>query len=146
MVNTAEAVKNMTADDVISEILDIDDRIDALKKKRTECESDLNTFIGADVAEQLKDKDYGAGTVNVETERYKVKAVVSKKVKWDNLQLAGIYEVIKASGENPSDYIKLSYDVSEAAYKNWPEKISKVFEPARTVETSKPKFTFEGKE
>ena len=144
MQNTAEAV-NLTVDNVLAEIESIDTQIESLKQKRLTFETDLNGFIGADVGEQLKDKDYGCGTANVEKNDFKVKCVVTKRVKWDEKQLAGIYEVIKASGENPSDYIKLSYDVSETAYKNWPEKISSVFQSARTVETSKPKITFERK-
>ena len=144
MSNTQASV-NFTVDSVLSDMSDIDYRIEELKRQRLALETDLNGFISADVTEQLSGKDYNCGTANVETPEFKVKCVVTKKVKWDEKQLAGIYEVIKASGENPSDYIKLSYDVSETAYKNWPEKISSVFQPARTVETSKPKFSFERK-
>jgi hypothetical protein len=144
MPNTAQAM-NLTVDNVLAEIESIDAQIESLKSKRLTFETDLNGFIGSDVAEQLQGKDYGCGTANVETPEFKVKCVVTKKVKWDEKQLAGLYAQIQASGENPADYIKVSYDVSETAYKAWPEKISKVFEPARTVEASKPKVTFERK-
>ncbi len=140
MQNTAQAV-NLTVDNVLAEIESIDAQIESLKTRRLTFETDLNGFIGSDVAEQLKEKDYGCGTANVETPEYKVKVVVTKKVKWDQDELKSI----AASGEDPADYIKVSYDVSETVYKALPEKISKVFQPARTVETSKPKFTFERK-
>ena len=144
MSNTQASV-NFTVDSVLSDLSDIDYRIEELKRQRSALETDLNDFIGSDVAQQLESKDYGCGTANVETNDFKVKVVVSKKVKWNQPQLAGIYAQIQASGENPADYIKVSYDVSETAYKAWPEKISKAFEPARTVEASKPKITFERK-
>lgn len=141
----AEKAVNWTVDSALAEMESIDDQIETLKQKRLDYERDLQEFIQADVVEQLKDKDYGCGTANVETPEFKVKVVVSKKVKWDEKQLAGIYSMIQAANEDPLDYIKVSYDVSETAYKAWPEKITKVFEPARTVETSKPKVTFERK-
>lgn len=144
MQNTAEAV-NLTVDNVLAEIESIDTQIESLKQRRLTFETDLNGFIATDVAEQLQGKDYGCGTANVDTPEFKVKVVVSKKVKWDEKQLANIYSMIQAANEDPLDYIKLSYDVPETAYKAWPEKITKVFEPARTVETSKPKVTFERK-
>lgn len=144
MSNTQKAV-NLTVDNVLSEIESIDTQIESLKQRRLTFETNLNGFISTDVAEQLQGKDYGCGTANVDTPEFKVKVVVSKKVKWNEPQLAGIYAQIQASGENPAHYIKVSYDVSETAYKAWPEKITKVFEPARTVETSKPKVTFERK-
>jgi hypothetical protein len=144
MTNAQETV-NYTADSVLSEIEAIDSQIESLKQRRLGFETDLNGFIGGEVAEQLKDKDYGAGTANVETNDFKVKVVVSKKVKWDQDELKSLALQIANSGEDPAQYIKVSYDVSETAYKAWPEKISKAFEPARTVETSKPKVTFERK-
>ncbi len=144
MSNTQKAV-NLTVDNVLSELDSIDTQIEALKQRRLGFEIDLNGFIGGLVNDQLKDKDYNCGTANLETDDFKVKVVVTKKVKWDEKQLADIYMMISAAGENPADYIKTSYDVSETAYKAWPEKISKVFQPARTVEASKPKISFERK-
>lgn len=144
MQNTAQAV-NLTVDNVLAEIESIDSQIESLKQRRLTFESDLNGFIGGYVGDQLKDKDYGCGTANLETDEFKVKVVVTKKVKWDQDELKSLALQIANSGEDPAEYIKVSYDVSETAYKAWPEKISKAFEPARTVETSKPKISFERK-
>ena len=93
--------------------------------------------------EQLSDKDYNCGTATVETEHYKVKAVVTKKVKWDQDGLREAYAQISASGENPDEYINTEYDVSEAKFKAWPTKIQNFFVSSRTVEPSKVKYSFE---
>lgn len=146
MSNAEQAVKNITVDDVISEIQFIDEQIKNLQKKRTDFESSLNEFIGDDVAKQLAGKDYGCGTATVDTNNYKVKYVVSKRVKWDQDGLKLLAEQIAASGEDPYEYIKVDFDVSETAYKNWPSKYQKAFEPHRAVESSKPKVSFERKE
>lgn len=131
---------------IIKQIEVIDQTMATLKKKRAVLENELLEVIKEDVTEQLKDKDYGTGTANVLVGDYQVKTVISKKVKWSQPILANIFDRIKADGENPLEYIKVEYDVSETAYKSWPSMIQKIFEPARIVEPSKPKVTFERKD
>lgn len=133
-------------DDEINRILSLDAEIESLKKQRDKAEGSLLEYVKADISSGLADKDYGAGTVNLESLEYKIKAVVSKRVKWDQDKLAEIYQRIQEHGENPAQYVKVKYDVSENAYKNWPDAIAKAFEPARTVEVTAPKFSFERKE
>jgi hypothetical protein len=67
-------------------------------------------------------------------------AELPKKVEWDQARLAALVERIRASGEDPAEYVELSYRVSERAYAVWPERIRSAFEPARTVRTGKPSF------
>lgn len=141
-----EKVVNFTIDNVVSEILAIDDQVRALHVKRSEFEADLQGFISDDVTNQLADKDYNCGTATVETAEYKLKYVVSKKVDWSQDGLKMLAQQIASSGEDPGEYIKVAYDVSEQAYKNWPSKYRSAFEPFRTVKQSKPKITFERKE
>lgn len=97
--------------------------------------------VADQVREQLANKDYGAGTANVELEGYKIKVVIPKRVKWDEAKLAVIYQNIAASGQNPDEYIDLSYSIKETKYTAWPEFVQKGFEEARTVETGKPTLT-----
>lgn len=113
------------------------------EKKRAEFE--LAELVAADISEKLKGKDYGCGTANIEYGEFTIKAVVSKKVTWDTQKLESLYTEIQQGGEDPSEYIKTSYSVSESAYNGWPSVIKQAFEPARTVEPSKPKITVEMK-
>lgn len=62
----------------------------------------------------------------------------SKTVTWDQVALAKAVAEITAAGDDPSEYVKVSYSVSEAAYTAWPSMIRRVFEPARTVKPGNP--------
>lgn len=64
----------------------------------------------------------------------------AKRVDWNQLRLAALVEQIRASGEEPGEYIEVSFNVSERAYAAWPEPIRSVFEPARTVRTGRQSF------
>ncbi len=67
-------------------------------------------------------------------------ADLPKRVDWDQRRLAALVEQIRASGEEPGEYIEVSFNVSERAYAAWPERIRTVFEPARTVRTGRQTF------
>lgn len=141
---------------MIKEVDGLDDQIAALEasiadkksglvNKRNEIKDLLNAEITKEAMEQLKDNDYGCGTANIETDRYKVKVTVSKGVKWDEVVLRNIAEQIREGGQNPEDYIKYKLSVSETDYKKFGDNIQAVFEPARTVEPSKPVIKIERK-
>ncbi len=132
-------------DNLLSSLEAIHLKLDELKKEKVQLESALAESVSQDVSAQLADKDYGCGTANIQTDSFKLKVVISKDVKYDQAKLADLFDKIKESGDDPFEYIKVKYDVSETAYKNWPSNIRQAFEPARTVEPSKPKITFERK-
>ena len=67
-------------------------------------------------------------------------ADLPKKVDWDQAKLAALVETIRGSGEDPGQYIEISFSVSERAYGAWPDAIRRAFEPARTLRTGKPTF------
>ena len=52
-------------------------------------------------------------------------------------RLAALSEQIRAGGEDPGQYVEVSFKVSERAYTAWPERIRAAFEPARTVRTGR---------
>ena len=133
------------ADKLIAMIAGCNQIINATKNKKDEYESNLMAMIAPEVKNSLEGKDYGCGTANIETEANTIKVTVSKKVKWDQDKLKKLWDDIEASGEKPDEYIKVKYDVSENAYKSWPSSISDAFEPARTVEVSKPTIKIEEK-
>ena len=99
------------------------------------------TLKYADLAQQqrlLAGKD--TGVVHITDGSVQVTADLPKKVEWDQAQLAGIAQRISASGEDPSEFIELSYRVSETKYAAWPESIRSAFTAARTLKTGKPGF------
>jgi hypothetical protein len=134
-------------DNLLSSIEDVTQKIEALKTEKAQLEATLAESVACDVRSQLADKEYGCGTATIETTNsFKVRIVIAKKVEYDQSKLADLFDKIDQSGDDPFEYIKVKYDVSETAYKNWPSKIQAAFEPARTVEPSKPKITIERKE
>lgn len=86
-----------------------------------------------------QDKD--TGTVRFEDNGFIVVADLPKRVKWNQQRLKEIADLIATSwGENPADYLKVKFDVSERAYDSWPPRLKELFTPARTVETGKASY------
>jgi hypothetical protein len=93
---------------------------------------------------QQQGKD--TGTVRFEDGDVTVIADLPKKVEWDQQQIAALVERIRETGEDPADYVEISFKVPERKYTAWPESIRAAFAPARTVRTGKPTFRLELKE
>jgi hypothetical protein len=81
------------------------------------------------------------GTVRFEQDGVTVVADLPKKVDWDQALIAGIVERIRASGEDPGQYVDITIKVPERKYTAWPENIRAAFAPARTVKTGKPSIS-----
>lgn len=128
---------------ILAEIESAELQIKELKSQKEKLESEALVLIADDIQDQIGKNDYGCGTATIELEEYKVKAVVSKKVTWDQDQLAILAERIKASGDNPLEYVKVKYEVLETKFKNWPTVIQDEFINARTVAASKPALKIE---
>jgi len=47
---------------------------------------------------------------------------------------------IAANGEDPAEYVEISYRVSETKFNAWPETLKTAFASARTLKTGKPGF------
>lgn len=95
----------------------------------------------ADQAQSLRraaGKDYGV--VHFDDGSVRVTADAPKKVTWDEAQLAEIARRIRATGEDPDQYLEIGYRVSEAKFTAWPDAIRAVFAPARTTRPGKPAF------
>ena len=80
------------------------------------------------------------GTVRFQDGNVEVTADLPKKVEWDQCRLAALAEQIRSGGEDPGEYVEVSFKVAERAYAAWPERIRGAFEPARTVRTGKPTY------
>ncbi|WP_191084763.1 hypothetical protein [Roseococcus microcysteis] len=80
------------------------------------------------------------GIVRFEDGTVEVAVELPKRVEWDQRRLAALVEQIRAGGEDPGEYVELTFKVSERAYAAWPERVRCAFEPARTVRTGKPSY------
>jgi hypothetical protein len=78
--------------------------------------------------------------VHFEDGPVQVTADLPKKVEWDQAKLAEITRRIAANGENPAQYVEVSYRVSETKFGAWPESLKSAFVQARTLKTGKPSF------
>lgn len=83
------------------------------------------------------------GTVRFDDGAVTVIADLPKRVDWDQAQLAGLVERISAAGDDPTEYVDVSFKVPERKYVAWPESIRQTFEPARTVRTGALKVKLE---
>ena len=84
-------------------------------------------------AEQRKD----TGAVRFADGDVTVVADLPKKVEWDQDKLAAVVERIRAAGNDPAEYVEVTYKVAERAYTAWPEHIRSAFTAVRTVRTGK---------
>lgn len=82
------------------------------------------------------------GTIRFADGTVTVVAELPKRVDWDQAKLASLVERIKADGEDPTEYVDISFDVAERKYSAWPAHIRVAFEGARTVRTGKQRFRF----
>jgi hypothetical protein len=73
------------------------------------------------------------GTVRFDDGDFSVIADLPKRVSWDQSKLSAMVERIRAVGDDPAEYVDISFKVPERKYSAWPEGIRKGFEPARTV-------------
>ncbi|PSJ17156.1 hypothetical protein [Nitrosomonas supralitoralis] len=95
----------------------------------------------SDRAQQLRlasNKD--TGIVHFDDGHVRITADLPKKVEWDQAMLSDITKRIAANGDDPSEYVEISYRISEAKFNAWPDSLKSVFVPARTLKTGKPGF------
>ena len=84
-------------------------------------------------------KDFG--TVRFDDGNITVIADLPKRApSWDQKRLAGIVQRIRDAGDDPEEYVEITFKVTESRFKNWPSHIRRTFEPARTVKAGKPGF------
>jgi len=95
----------------------------------------LEVRYAARAAEARRACGKDTGTVRIVDGDLTVVAELPKRVEWDQAKLAAMVERIRAAGEDPAEYVEISFKVPERAYAAWPEAIRQGFEPARTVKT-----------
>jgi hypothetical protein len=113
---------------------------DWLKQARAKFDASLEYAYGERIRTVRSDtgKDFGVvhfvdGDVNLSVDQ-------SKRVTWDQTQLAKIAKRIVAAGESVEEFIDVSYSISESRFQNWPSALRSQFEAARTVKPGKPTY------
>ena len=89
-------------------------------------------------ARRTEHKD--TGTIRFLDDTVTVVADLPKKIDWDQALIAEVIERIRAGGDDPTEYVEISFKVPERKYTAWPESIRATFAPARTVKTGKQTF------
>ena len=92
------------------------------------------------VAELRRDQGKDTGTVRFGDGPVTIVADLRKSVQWDQAQLAALVTRIREGGEDPSDYVEISFKVPERKYAAWPSHIRDAFASARTMKAGKPTF------
>lgn len=80
------------------------------------------------------------GVVHLADGSVRITVALPKKVEWDQDLLGQIAQRIAATGDDPRQFLDISYRVSETRFNAWPESLQTVFYPARTVKPGKPSF------
>lgn len=136
-----EAIAALQAGDLARLQTEADEALRQAKLKVACLERALDVRYKARAHQARAEHDKDTGTVRFEDNGVLVVCDLPKRVKWNQQRLRELVDLIASSwGEDPTDYIKIKYDVSERAYEAWPARLTELFAPARTVETGKPSY------
>ena len=124
-------------DDLIGQVAAVKDRV---REWDAQLQRELSTRFAARAASLRQQAGKSTGTVRFDEDGYAVIADLPKRVEWDQARLAQLARQIIANGEDPAEYVEVTYRVSETKYNAWPEAIRTAFLPARTVKTGRPAF------
>jgi hypothetical protein len=101
----------------------------------------LDLKYGSRARQRRAEENKDTGTVRFEDEGFVVVADLPKRVRWDQERLRHAVEIIRTGwGDDPADYVRAKFEVSESAFASWPRPVRELFIPARTVETGRPSF------
>lgn len=106
--------------------------LEAIKQRLEEIEDQI--------FEQIKGRVKSQGSTTINENGHKIVVTIPMRTSWDETKLKEIANNIKQHGDDPEQYITFKPQVSEKAYKAWPEQIRKVFEPAREIKPGKRKM------
>ena len=127
-----------------AELAEVSQHLEELVAWTKEARAKLDAALDARYGEQARaarlqaGKDFGV--VHVADGDLRLTVDVSKRVTWDQAQLATIAKRIDAAGESVEEFIDVSYSISESRFQNWPSTLRSQFEAARTVKPGKPTY------
>ncbi len=145
---TLDSLRHLPVGDIIALPAEHLALLQAEAREAVEAAKRMQDWIEAAIALRYEQRAVGAraaagkdtGTVRFDDGEVEVTAELPKRVEWDQRRLADLAEQIRAGGEDPGEYLEVSFKVPERAYVAWPERIRQAFEPARTVRTGRQTF------
>ena len=117
--------------------------LDQAKRLKDWLDSAISLKYQNRVTDIRQNQDKVTGTIHFNDGNFKVTSVVTKRVDWDQAKLKEAVSEIKEFGDNPYEYVTISYKLSEIKFNAWPEYIKKFFRPARILKASKETFKIE---
>ena len=117
-----------------------DDALRHAKAAKDWLDGVLARKYGDIAADKRRQDSKDSGKVRFDDGAVTIVADLPKRVEWDDARLAALVERIRAAGDDPAEYVELTYKVPERKYGAWPAHIRTAFEAARTVKTGKPSF------
>lgn len=81
------------------------------------------------------------GVIHFQDGEIPITSDLPKKPTWDQEKLADIAKKISANGEDPTEYMEITYKIAERKYSAWPESLRESFAPARVMNTGKAAYT-----
>lgn len=82
-----------------------------------------------------------SGTIRFQDGSVTVIADAPKRVEWDQVALAAMAERIRTSGDNPTDYLEITFSVPERRFSAWPPAMRDGFAGARTLRIGRQTFS-----
>jgi hypothetical protein len=141
---TIEEIAQLSAPELACLLDDLGTQKASLRQVEDKLDAGLDRRYGARAKQSRAEAGKDTGTVRFVDNDFTVIADLPKRVKWDQAKLQHAVEIIRTSwGDDPASYVKTKFDVSEAAFTNWPRPIRELFIPARTVETGRPVYRLE---
>ncbi len=120
---------------------EIDARLKRDKAAKTRLDGALSVRYADHAAEERQAHGKDTGTVRFDDGDFTIVADLPKRVEWDQAQLAAVVERIRATSDDPDQYVDIAIKVPERKYAAWPDSIRAEFEPARTVRPGNLKVT-----
>jgi len=112
---------------------EIDARLKLEKAIKARFDGALILRYAARATEERQAARKDTGTVRLEDGDFTVMVDLPKRISWDQSKLSTMADRIRAAGDDPAEYVDVTFKVPERKYTAWPEAIRKGFEPARTV-------------
>lgn len=129
-----DLLKGLELSSIEKLLFDIKSREIVLKAVKAAISAELESRYDAAIKAAYLAAGKDTGTVHVSADGYDLECDRTKKVEWDQAQLASIEKTIRVEWEeDPADYLKVTRAVDERAYQGWPSKLRELFAPARTV-------------
>lgn len=120
--------------------VEIDAAADQLAAISNRFDAALDARYGVRAGDERRICGKDTGTIRFRDGDVEVIANLPKRVDWDQVELAALVERIRASGDDPDQYVDIAIKVPERKYAAWPDTIRSAFAPARSVRTGKPTF------